>query len=48
MTLIPFIVEQEGKIEQAYKIYSRLPKNNDILIGAEIGNDVTNTELAPP
>jgi len=48
MTLIPFIVEQEGKIEQAYNIYPRLPKNNDILIRAEIGDDVTKTKLSKP
>lgn len=43
MTLIPFIVEQEGKSERAYDIYSRLLKDNIIFIGAEI-NDVELTK----
>jgi len=46
MTLIPFIVEQEGKSERAYDIYSRLLKDNIIFIGAEINDDVANSVIA--
>ncbi|MFC2168992.1 ATP-dependent Clp protease proteolytic subunit [Acidobacteriota bacterium] len=46
MTLIPFIVEQEGKNERAYDIYSRLLKDNIIFIGSEINDDVANSVIA--
>ena len=46
MTLIPFIVDQEGKSERAYDIYSRLLKDNIIFIGAEITDEVANSVVA--
>jgi ATP-dependent Clp protease protease subunit len=46
MTLIPFIVEQEGKAERAYDIYSRLLKDSIIFIGTEINDEVANTVIA--
>jgi len=46
MTLIPFIVEQDGKSERAYDIYSRLLKDNIIFIGAEINDDLANSVIA--
>jgi len=46
MTLIPFIVEQEGRSERAYDIYSRLLKDNIIFIGSEISDDVANSVIA--
>lgn len=42
MTLIPFVVEQDGRTERAYDIYSRLLKDNIIFIGTEITDDVAN------
>lgn len=46
MTLIPFIVEQNGKTERAYDIYSRLLKDSIIFIGSEIDDHVANTVIA--
>jgi ATP-dependent Clp protease protease subunit len=46
MTFIPFIVEQDGKNERAYDIYSRLLKDNIIFIGSEIDDDVANSVIA--
>jgi ATP-dependent Clp protease protease subunit len=46
MALIPFIVEQDGKSERAYDIYSRLLKDSIIFIGSEINDDVANSVIA--
>lgn len=46
MTFIPFIVEQDGRHERAYDIYSRLLKDNIIFIGSEIDDNVANSVIA--
>jgi ATP-dependent Clp protease, protease subunit len=46
MTLIPFVVEQDGRSERAYDIYSRLLKDNIIFLGSEINDDVANAVIA--
>ena len=46
MTLIPFIVDQDGKSERAYDIYSRLLKDNIIFLGTEITDEVANSVIA--
>jgi ATP-dependent Clp protease protease subunit len=46
MTLIPFIVEQDGRGERAYDIYSRLLKDNIIFIGTEISDELANLVIA--
>ena len=46
MTTIPFIVEQDGKSERAYDIYSRLLKDNIVFLGAEITDDLSNLVIA--
>jgi ATP-dependent Clp protease protease subunit len=46
MTLIPFIVDQDGKSERAYDIYSRLLKDNIVFIGTEITDEVANSVIA--
>lgn len=46
MTLIPFIVDQEGRNERAYDIYSRLLKDGIIFIGSEINDEVANSVIA--
>ena len=46
MMLIPFIVEQDGRGERAYDIYSRLLKDNIIFIGAEITDELANLVIA--
>lgn len=42
MTLIPFVVEQDGRTERVYDIYSRLLKDNIIFLGTEINDDLAN------
>ncbi len=42
MTLIPMVVEQDGRGERAYDIYSRLLKDNIIFLGSAIDDDVAN------
>ncbi len=46
MTLIPFVVEQDGRNERAYDIYSRLLKDRIIFIGSEIDDEVANAVIA--
>lgn len=46
MTLIPFIIENDGRSERAYDIYSRLLKDNIIFIGSEINDDLANLVIA--
>jgi len=46
MMFIPFVVEQEGRNERAYDIYSRLLKDRIIFVGSEITDDVANAVIA--
>ncbi len=46
MTLIPFVVEQDGRTERAYDIYSRLLKDSIIFIGTEITDEMANVVIA--
>ncbi|MGB2697874.1 MAG: ATP-dependent Clp endopeptidase proteolytic subunit ClpP [Candidatus Zixiibacteriota bacterium] len=46
MTLIPFVVEQTGRGERAYDIYSRLLKDRIIFIGAPIEDTLANVVIA--
>jgi ATP-dependent Clp protease protease subunit len=46
MTLIPLIIEQDGKTDRVYDIYSRLLKDNIVFIGSEINDDVANLVIA--
>ncbi len=46
MTLIPMVVEQDGRGERAYDIYSRLLKDNIIFLGSAIDDDVANLVTA--
>jgi ATP-dependent Clp protease protease subunit len=46
MTLIPFVVEQDGRSERAYDIYSRLLRDGIIFIGSEITDDLANLVIA--
>lgn len=45
-TLIPMVVEQTGRGERAYDIYSRLLKDRIIFIGTAIDDDVSNLIIA--
>lgn len=46
MTLIPIVVEQTGRGERSYDIYSRLLKERIIFIGTEIDDNVANLVMA--
>lgn len=46
MTLIPMVVEQDGRGERAYDIYSRLLKDRIIFLGTAIDDEVANLVIA--
>ena len=46
MSLIPFVVEQTGRGERAYDIYSRLLRDRIIFIGTPIDDTVSNVVIA--
>ncbi|MBI4686254.1 MAG: ATP-dependent Clp endopeptidase proteolytic subunit ClpP [Nitrospirae bacterium] len=46
MPLIPIVIEQTGRTERAYDIYSRLLKDRIIFIGSAIDDAVANTVIA--
>jgi ATP-dependent Clp protease protease subunit len=46
MNLVPIVIEQTGKGERAYDIYSRLLKDRIIFIGSIIDDNVANTVCA--
>ncbi len=46
MSFIPFVIEQAGRTERAYDIYSRLLKDRIIFLGTAIDDNVANTVIA--
>lgn len=46
MGLVPIVVEQSGRGERAYDIYSRLLKDRIVFIGTGINDDVANLVIA--
>ncbi len=46
MSIIPFVIEQTGRSERAYDIYSRLLKDRIIFIGSAIDDNVANIVIA--
>ena len=44
--LIPIVIEQTGRGERAYDIYSRLLRDRIIILGAPIGDDLANLVVA--
>lgn len=44
--LIPMVVEQTGRVERAYDIYSRLLKDRIVFIGTVIDDNVSNLVIA--
>ena len=46
MALIPIVVEQTGRAERAYDIYSRLLKDRIIMLGVPIDDNVANVVIA--
>jgi ATP-dependent Clp protease protease subunit len=46
MTLIPYVIEKNGREERAMDIYSRLLKDRIIFLGSAINDDVANSIVA--
>ncbi|HHE40586.1 MAG TPA: ATP-dependent Clp endopeptidase proteolytic subunit ClpP [Candidatus Cloacimonetes bacterium] len=46
MTLIPMVIEQTGKVERAYDIYSRLLKDRIVFVGSAMNDDMANIIIA--
>ncbi|MBD3234492.1 MAG: ATP-dependent Clp endopeptidase proteolytic subunit ClpP [candidate division Zixibacteria bacterium] len=46
MPLIPIVVEQTGRTERAYDIYSRLLKDRIVFIGTPIDDNIANLVIA--
>jgi ATP-dependent Clp protease protease subunit len=46
MSVIPIVIEQTGRTERAYDIYSRLLKDRIIFLGTAIDDNVANTVVA--
>jgi len=44
--LIPIVIEQTGRGERAYDIYSRLLRDRIIILGSPIGDDLSNLVVA--
>ena len=44
--LIPTVIEQEGRHERAYDIYSRLLKDRIVVLGGQVNNDSANLIVA--
>jgi ATP-dependent Clp protease protease subunit len=46
MSLIPIVIEQTGRVERAYDIYSRLLRERIIFLGTPIDDNVANVVIA--
>lgn len=46
MSIIPMVIEKEGRLERAYDIYSRLLKDRILFIGTPIDDNVANIVVA--
>ena len=44
--LVPIVIEQSGRGERAYDIYSRLLKDRIIFLGGPVDDDVANLVIA--
>ena len=46
MSLIPMVIEQTGRGERSYDIYSRLLKDRIIFVGTPINDQIANLIIA--
>ena len=46
MTLIPMVIEQTGRGERAYDIYSRLLKDRILFLGSQVNDDIASLIIA--
>jgi ATP-dependent Clp protease protease subunit len=44
--LVPFVVEQTGRGERSYDIYSRLLKDRIVFVGGQISDEIANLVTA--
>jgi len=44
--LVPIVIEQSGRGERAYDIYSRLLKDRIIFLGGPVGDEIANLIIA--
>ena len=44
--LVPIVIEQTGRGERAYDIYSRLLRDRIVLLGTPVGDDIANLIVA--
>lgn len=44
--LVPIVIEQTGRGERAYDIYSRLLKDRIVILGTEVNDDIANLVIA--
>ena len=44
--IVPTVIENEGRVERAYDIYSRLLKDRIIFLGSEVNDQVANVIIA--
>ena len=44
--LIPMVVEQTGRGERAYDIFSRLLKDRIVMLGSQVTDDIANLVIA--
>ena len=42
MPLIPMVVEQDGRYERSFDIYSRLLRERIVFLGQEVNDDIAN------
>ena len=45
-TLVPMVIEQTGRVERAYDIYSRLLKDRIVFVGTPVNDNVANLIIA--
>ena len=46
MPVIPYVIEQDGRGERSYDIYSRLLKDRIVFLSGEINDEMANTIVA--
>src|ERR687887_1476611 len=46
MTLVPIVVEQDGRLERSFDIYSRLLRERIVFLGQPVEDDIANVITA--
>src|SRR5919199_990328 len=46
MTLVPIVVEQDGRMERSFDIYSRLLRERIVFLGQEVEDNIANLVAA--